>query len=359
MIKLLIVYNKIWPYRERIFDIINEHFELTVAYTDLQFLNKDFSFKTIHTPGKWRGPFYFHDKSLRSICEQYDAVLALYEVRCVSIMALSLILRRKYSLTYWGIGVSASYKNRFDENKRWDCLRFFFGRKSDSIVFYSDYPVKKYVKAGFDRNKLFVANNTTNVSDNLNPNVKKESFLFVGTLYKQKGLEVLLSAYCALEGISRTDLPVLNIVGEGPERQFIEQWISENGMNDKVFLHGAIYDTEILRTFYEGAMVCISPNQAGLSVLTSMGYATAFVTEKNAITGGEIFNIENMINGIIYEGGAGELTATLQWIINNKEKVVEMGKMAKQHYDQSRTPQLMANSLMDAVKYALKEKTNA
>jgi len=359
MVKLLIVYNKVWSYRERIFDLINEHFDLTVAFTDPQFLNKEFSFKTIYTPGKWRGPFFIHDKSLKSLCAGYDAVLALYEVRCISIMRLGLIFNRKYSLTYWGIGVSASYANRFDENKRWDKLRYFFGKKAESIVFYSDYPVEKYVKAGFERNMLFVANNTTNVSTPLNNDVKKESFLFVGTLYKQKGIEILLSAYGALKDIPREDLPVLNIVGEGPERQFIEQWIHENKMENKVYLHGAIYDVDVLKSFYEKSIVCISPNQAGLSVLTTMGYATAFVTEKNAITGGEIFNIKDMYNGIIYEGGVDELKEKLTWIINNKQKVIDMGRAAKEHYDQNRTPQLMADSLMEAVNYALKIKNNA
>jgi glycosyltransferase involved in cell wall biosynthesis len=358
MVKLLIVYNKVWSYREKIFDLINQQFDLTVAFTDPQFIDKKFSFKTIYIPGKWKGPVYVHDSPLHPLCAQYDAVLAYGEIRSVSIMKLGFISGRKYSLSYWGIGVSASYANRFDENKKWDFIRYFLSRRAESLVFYSDYPVEKYVKAGFKREQLFVAHNTTNVSDKLDLNVKRDSFLFVGTLYKQKGFEILLEAYAALKKRSEVEMPVLNIIGEGPERQFIEQWIAENQMEDQVFLHGAIYDTEILRSFYEKAIACVSPNQAGLSVLTTMGYATTFVTEKNAITGGEIFNIKDMHNGIIYEGGAAALEEKLDWIIHNKQKVIDMGMRAKEHYDQNRTPQQMADALMDAVRYALKVKNN-
>jgi glycosyltransferase involved in cell wall biosynthesis len=358
MVKLLIVHNKIYSYREQIFDILKEYFDITVAFSDPSFLNKNFSFKTIYTPGKWTGPFFIHDKSLHKLCSDYDAVLALYEVRCLSIMRLSLHFRRKYSLTYWGIGVSASYSKKYDENKIWDGIRYFFGKKAESIIFYSSYPVQKYINAGFEKDKLFVAENTTAVSSNLNLNVKKEAFLFVGTLYKQKGIDILMEAYNSLKYIFGEKLPFLNIIGEGPERNYLEQWISSNDMTDKVFLHGAIYDPELLRSFYEKSIVCISPNQAGLSVLTSMGYATAFVTDKNAITGGEIFNIKNMINGIIYEGGVEELKEKLIWVINNQKEVVQMGKNAKEHYDQYRTPELLANSLIEGVKYALAKKNN-
>jgi glycosyltransferase involved in cell wall biosynthesis len=355
MMKLLIVYNKVWSYRVRVFEVINEHFDLTVAFTDPQFIDKKFPFKTIYTPGKNVGPFFIHNQSLKDLCSQYDAVLAYFDIRWLSIMRIG-FFRRKYSLTYWGIGVTASYKNRFDQSKKWDRLRYFFAKRADSLVFYSDYPINKFVKAGFDPKKLFVANNTTNVSANKNGEVKKESFLFVGTLYKQKGIEVLLEAYKNLNGIPRHQLPLLNIIGEGPERLYIEDWIKENDMQKNVFLHGAIYDVEELRHFYEKSIACISPNQAGLSVLTSMGYATVFVTEKNAITGGEIFNIKDKVNGIIYSGGVNELQEKLIWIITNKEKAIEMGKNAGEHYYKNRMPEHMANSLVDAVNCALKIK---
>jgi glycosyltransferase involved in cell wall biosynthesis len=203
-----------------------------------------------------------------------------------------------------------------------------------------------------------VADNTTQVSFSDDFTSKKEAFLFVGTLYKQKGIDTLLESYKKLNLIDEANTPELNIIGEGPERSYIEEWIKSNNLSNKIFLHGAIYDIEILKQFYNKSLACISPNQAGLSVLTSMGYATVFVTEKNAITGGEIFSITNEVNGIIYEGQE-KLTDTLLWIINNKDRVIKMGANAREFYCQNRRPDQMAGSLIKAVEYALELKGNA
>lgn len=356
--KLLIVYNKVWPYREKIFELINEQYDLTVAYTDPKFLNKKYPYKTVFTPGKQIGPFFLHNESLHKLCAQFDAVIGLYELRWLRLMALMLNPWRKYSMSFWGIGVSASYSNKFDDKKQWDFVRNFFGKRAESLIFYSDYPKTKFVQAGFSADKIFVANNTTYVSPVNGLVAERNTFLFVGTLYKEKGIDILLQAYSKIK-INRESLPVLNIIGEGPERASIEKWVKEEGLEDKVFLHGAIYDSEILKTFYTRALACISPNQAGLSVLTSMGYATIFVTEKNAITGGEVLNITNGKNGIIYEGGVEELQQQMQWIIENKEQVIGMGKNAQEHYRNNRTPEQMAGSIMGAVEYALKRRKHA
>ena len=50
--------------------------------------------------------------------DKYDIVIALSNLRCLSLMALSLRPNRKFKLIYWGIGVSASTKNgsKFDQN---------------------------------------------------------------------------------------------------------------------------------------------------------------------------------------------------------------------------------------------------
>jgi len=352
---LLILYNKVWSYRVEIFNLLNEKYDLTVAYTDKKFLDGKYNFKTLYTPGRNIGPFFIHSQNLNHIAIRYDAVIGLHDIRWLSLMLLSLV-KRKYSLLYWGIGVTAGYENRFDSKKTFDIVRFYFSRKADALIFYSDYPVSKYVAKGFDSRKIFVAYNTVavNVLNDDSPELK-QNFLFIGTLYKQKNIDVLLNSYIDLTKL-RSEVPVLNIIGGGPQEKEIKQMIIDFNLSDKVIIHGPIYDQNILKDYFRESLVCISPNQAGLSVLTSMGYGVPYLTSKDAFTGGEIFNIEDKVTGLIYEGGQEELTKTLLWVIDNRGKMLEIGRNAKIYYNEKRKPEDMANSIINAVEYSFSGK---
>ena len=351
--KILIIYNKVWSYRVKIFEILNRHYDLTVAYSSESFVGKSFSFKTIYTPGYAVGPFFFHKPNLTKIAQNYEVVIGISNVRWISLMFLSL-RKRKFKFILWGIGVSASYENKLDSKTTWDRVRFFFAKKADAILFYSSYPIKKYIKNGIEPEKLFVANNTVAIDEDFNlteTENSKTDFLFIGTLYPQKGIDILLNTYIKL---SKTiALPTLQIIGAGPMESTLKDLIEANKLQDKVVLHGAIYDQKILVNFFSKSLVCISPTQAGLSVLMSMGYGVPFLTSFDAITGGEIFNVKKDENGLIYDGTEEDLQKTIIWIINNRDKVLAMGRNAKAHYDQCRKPADMANAIKDAVEYVL------
>lgn len=353
--KVLIIYNRVWSYRVSIFDIINQYYDLTVAYSDKSFVGKTYGFKTIYTPGYAIGPLFFHKTSLKKLADDYDVVIAISNVRWISLMLLAL-RKRKFKFILWGIGVSASYENKLDSKSTWDKVRFFFAKKADAILFYSSYPVPKYVSNGIEAEKLFVANNTVAIKADFNlaeTENTKTDFMFIGTLYPQKGIDILLNAYIQLN--QTVSLPVLHIIGSGPMESTIKNLIHSNQLHEKVILHGAIYDQQILVNYFSKSLACISPTQAGLSVLMSMGYGVPFLTSADAITGGEVFNIKHEENGLIYDGTNNGLQEKIVWIINNKDKMLAMGRAAKKHYDGHRKPSDMAGSIMASVEYALSQ----
>jgi glycosyltransferase involved in cell wall biosynthesis len=262
--------------------------------------------------------------------------------------------KRAYKWICWGIGVSASYKNKFDQNKKFDAIRHFIFKRADANVFYSDYPIDKYLAAGFKRESLFVANNTVQVDYDESMSYTKNSILFVGTLYKQKKIYELLEAYRQVCKQTDNMLP-LNIIGGGDEYDNIKDWIYRYGLGDKVTLTGPIFDQSILQNYFRKAYACISPGQAGLSVLTSMGYGTPFVTKSDAITGGEIFNIKNNVNGVLYSDQS-DLANIIADIVKNPVRYTKMGELARAHYKENRTPEKMAQEIINSIDYVLRKK---
>ena len=164
----------------------------------------------------------------------------------------------------------------------------------------------------------------------------------------------MLDAYYEAFSID-PNIPNFDIIGAGPDSDIIKQWIASHKMEDKITMHGAIYDRKIKALFFARSIACISPMQAGLSVLESQGYGTTFVTTKTAFTGGEIFNIRNGETGILLDN-VEQLKDTILDISKSPDKYLQIGKNARKHYLECRKPEDMAQGFCDVVDYMLKQK---
>jgi glycosyltransferase involved in cell wall biosynthesis len=202
-----------------------------------------------------------------------------------------------------------------------------------------------------------VAHNTTVVSYNEDKTFTKSKILFVGTLYKQKKIFELLEAYHKASKIIETIMP-LDIIGDGDDFAAVKKWITNRNLDEKVNLLGSIYDHAILEMHFRSSYACISPGQAGLSVLTSMGYGTPYITMNEAITGGEIFNIVNNENGILYKKD-DDLTSLIIDINTNPTKYLAMGARARKHYLDNRRMDLMLKGFSDAIEFVSQKRSKA
>lgn len=350
-IKVIILYNKIFHYRIPVWNELAKMCDLTVAYSEGDGRapeGMEVLFRIVYLPAKYFKGFVLQKTNIRKLCRQYDAVIAYGNIAWLKYSTLPWF--NKTPVIYHTIGVSASYGKGFDEHKEWDKIRKFFYSKADALAFYTDYPIAKYESMGIPREKMFVAPNTVAVAP-VKDKVEKNTLLVIGTLYKEKGIQTLLDVYKELMPVC--DLPLLNIIGKGPDYDAINQWIQDNGMQDLIVLRGAIYDIDEKAKYFAQALACISPKQAGLTVLESMGYGVPFISTKNAITGGELFNVHNGVDGVVMENEA-ELTDVVRDIANKPDKYIAMGLKAKEFYDNNRTPKHMAQGFWDAIQYVLR-----
>lgn len=174
-------------------------------------------------------------------------------------------------------------------------LQFFTTR----IVAVSDAVKESLLKHGIKREKIVVLHNAVDVSRYTKgrSNLKEElgivnqfTFLFIGRLIYQKGIDILLKAF------SNTRDSVLLIVGEGKEGENLKKMTSDLGLKDRVkflgirndvpnLLSGA--DCFVLVSRYEGLPLVLAEAIAARKVIILSDFAAA----------GEI--IENRKNGII------------------------------------------------------------
>ena len=350
--KVLILYNNLFHYRIPIFKLVSEKYDLTVAFSigpDVE----NAGFKILRLGIFKFKRFVIHKRNIFKLCQQFDVVIALGDISWIKFSTLVFHRKRLFKLIFWSPGVSASYDKKFDAISRWDSVRDFFYKRADALIFYTDYPIKKYISRGFNSQKLFVAPNTVEVYNDVpDVNAAKDSLLFIGSLYKEKGIMSLLESYKSAY-IRDQNIPSLNIVGDGADFENIKAWIATNSFKNKIFLHGLIYDPKIKSNFFKRAYACISPVQAGLSVLESMGYGVPFITMHDSITGGERLSILNGINGILMTE-IGELTDIIIDISRDPQKYIKMGEQAVKHYRATHKPEDMANGILASINCVLK-----
>lgn len=350
--KLLILKNEISSYNVPVYNVISEQFDLTVAY----FLDDKSSIKCNFNKIKLSyfkiKPLYFI-KGLNKIVKHFDIVSVAPDPHVPSFYLRSCFCR-KYKVVTWGIGFRCSYVHPYILGRKhtfFDKLNEVILKKSDANIFYMEKAKDFWKGCGLDFNKVFIAPNTTEViSTTIKPELKK-NILFVGTLYRGKGLDLLLKSF--KEAISKTGVSTkLVIVGGGEMREEIEQFISRNNLDEVVELTGPIFDEKILAKQFEVALLCVSPTQGGLTCPKSMGYGVPFVCRKDAITGGEIYHMTTGVNGIMYDKDT-DLTDILIDAISNPAKYVDMGIKAKEYYDNNATIKHMAQGAIDAYNFVL------
>jgi Glycosyltransferase len=354
--KVLILQSILSSYNIPAYREIAKQFDLTVGYVEkIEVDATKLAFNTIKFAYKKLFGLFFIKAGLYKICSQYDVVIYLADLHHVSFCLLP-FLPRRFKVIPWTIGIRASYTKRYNVARKKDLIDYVYGgvlKQSDASIFYMKEPIQFWGDF-LDKKRIFVAHNTVEVLNEIpQTNEKRHSILFVGTLYKEKKIYELISAYIeAKNKYSQADFLKLEIIGKGEEFDKIKKLIEDEHLKDSIFLHGPIYDEEILSKFFAKSLICVSPNQAGLSVLKSMGYGVPYVTRIDAITGGERFNIVNNQNGILYSSQV-ELTSIIEDVYQHPDKYIHMGLCARNYYIGNATIEKMAQGALDAINFVL------
>ena len=342
MKKILIQQNKLFHYRKGLFNELSKFYDVTVIHSGKKVKDQKDTFNEVISPTSNFLSFIYQKSLFKQIrTNNYDSVILLFNFYYLSNFT-SLIRFKQVNFILWGPWISG--------NKIQDYLRLKLMSYKYKIVLYSRKHFFEFVSLGIDKEIMYVANNTINVSPRNKCFLHKEkkSLLFVGSFVCRKQLDVLVDVFNNIKNEIPADIN-LTLIGDGDNFSLIQKMINNYGLNNRVFLKGKITDNSILAKEYNKAIISVSLGQAGLSVLQSFGFGVPFLTKKDAISGGETSNIINDFNGILCESDLSDLNNKLTLICNNIDYALKLGENAYRYYDKYCTIVNMAQGFKDAI----------
>ena len=165
----------------------------------------------------------------------------------------------------------------------------------------------------------------------------------MGSLDPRKGLKELIDIFDKLRALAEPECPKLIVVGDGPERLKLQSYVDAKELQEIVIFKGQITDSTALRNIYVDAIACLSFSQAGLSVLQSLGNSTPFITCCDAISGGEILNIEHGVTGFLMTRDLEDWAVLFRDLITDSDLIKRLNERCYIFYQENRKIARMAD----------------
>lgn len=152
----------------------------------------------------------------------------------------------------------------------------------------------------------------------------KKIVLFTGKLTAYKGVKYLVKAAKKIIGAE------VMILGEGPERQALQQKVKDMGLTNVQFI-GHLGTSNELNKFYKLASVFVAPSvwdePLGLVILESMACKTPVVVTRK---GGIPLAVKDGVNGyFVRPRNSTEIAEKVNLLLSNEEKRQKMAENAR------------------------------
>lgn len=206
------------------------------------------------------------------------------------------------------------------KNNFWKFLRRITYPYSNALIIQTDedkpnYSFVKYIYKIY--NPLVLKNEHEHVE-------KEKIILAVGRLHQIKGFDLLIAAFSKVSAKNWK----LVIVGEGKEREKLENLIKKLDLSDRVFLHGITDDVEIF--YKKSSIFVLSSRSEGFpnALCEAMAYGCACIAFDCPTGPKEIIN--DRVNGILVPcGNIDIMVKEIQYLINNPQARGKLEKSAK------------------------------
>ncbi len=195
--------------------------------------------------------------------------------------------------------------------------------KASGVLLRSFSQEKHINEFKFDNSKINYI--LTGVPDNIKfgmPRNRIRKLLYVGLLIKRKNVDVLLKA---IANAGRKELFTLDIIGDGPCRNDLENLAKELGLQDHVVFHGRLDREKVFESMNDADCFIMSSRGEtfGMVYIEALSQGCVVVASKNEGVDGIIIDGEN---GFLVEAGnVNELSELLDNLAElDSQKVIEI-----------------------------------
>jgi len=260
--------------------------------------------------------------------EKYDAVIFLADPSFFSTWLASAYLKIKSTkVLFWTHGFIRGRAPK-------DVLKLLFYKLADSLLLYGDGAKSNLVACGVPKKKLYPIYNSLDYETQKKArelitheevgSKKLELFatsnfqlVFVGRLTPQKKLDVVVDMVYKLK--KEQVLVNFLIIGDGVQRNQLENQVTSMGLDDQVTFYEKTYDEKELALLLMGSDLCVSPGEIGLTAMHVLAYGVPVITHGNEFT--QMPEYEAIIDGetgyLFPDGNYDEMRRLVKNMINN------------------------------------------
>ncbi len=353
MKELMILQTVAPDYRKSFFDILHNNFKEKFAlYAGSNYFES--SVKTdvnISYVGDTKNFYFFNRRFLFQFGMWHDALTAKNLVLELNPRILSnwvllffrKILRKKTIL--WGHAWPTNGQNSIT-----DLVRNIMRELSDIIIVYTSRQAKELRKKMLGK-RVICAPNALYTKHKMNCSDLEEIYniIYVGRLTPKKKPLILLKAFQNI----LNDLPKkakLFILGEGPEKKDLINFVDKFQLNNRVKILGHIGNYTELYNYYQYALFSVSPGYVGLSITQSFGFGVPMLISKYEKHSPEIEVAETEFNSMFFETDyQDDLEKKILSFYANKDRWIRNRKIISQKCREKYSVESMARVFIKLV----------
>ena len=338
--RVLICYTSLLHYRIPLLKQLGRHYDLTVAHSGRSFADGD-GFQEIKLPSRALGRFTWQP-GLQQLVKKgaFHSIIFFADLSYLSIIRGLLFCPRTTRRLTWGL-----WRTRYNAA---NVVRQSLARTADGNIFYCSGHAREFAELGVRKEKIWVARNTVPAAPHSNSDVERNTLLFIGTMNARKRCDLAIRAFANVLPRIPGNIKMV-FVGDGPVKAAAQSIAKQSKCNDRIEFHPGTTDATQIADYYSRAIAAFSIGQAGLSVLQSLGYGVAFITVKDAISGGEIENLADGYNSMLCEPVSDAIERVFEKVCVDHKFARTLGENARSYYTKFATIETMAEGFRGAI----------